>query len=174
MGKQKADTYATWISERMSWPVPPEFYLTAPRLTREWDDDAPEGLGEKEVRDILEGLTVDKGRVVLMARGDELQKLSHSPMQWETEPWYGTKYRVEKFDEAFMKEVRGSSHWIWIDNVMEEYRRECLMISPNCSYLDPTSLFLLTWTWINERFPRLVIPDLICIVVARRFFLLAN
>ena len=62
------------------------------------------------------------------------------------------------------------SDWIWIDNAMEQYRRGRLMISLNYSYPDPMSLFLPTWTWINERFPRLVILDLICIVVTRFFF----
>jgi insulysin len=26
-------------------------------------------------------------------------------VQWENEPWYGTAYRVERFDEEFVKQV---------------------------------------------------------------------
>ncbi|KDQ61093.1 hypothetical protein JAAARDRAFT_32094 [Jaapia argillacea MUCL 33604] len=113
--KKRPDDYAVWLAEHMSWPVPRELVISAPQLTWPWDEKDVvdcEGevmcKGEREVREVLEGLKVEKGRVVLMAREQEHDKVA-APEQkekgWESEPWYGTKYRVERFDDQFFKEA---------------------------------------------------------------------
>jgi secreted Zn-dependent insulinase-like peptidase len=88
----------------MTWPVPPELVLSAPQLVWEWDEGA--GTGEKEVSDILDTLEVEQARVVLMTRVDEYAKICEPTTRWEKEPWYGTLYHVEKFDDSFIREVR--------------------------------------------------------------------
>jgi insulysin len=87
----------------MAWPVPQELVLTAPQLVWEWD---AEGQAEKELTEVLQSLRVDKGRSVLMARACEFEKISaNKDASWETEPWYGTSYQVEKLDHEFIQEA---------------------------------------------------------------------
>lgn len=40
-----------------------------------------------------------------MATAPEHSKIASADFTWEKEPWYGTKYRIERFDEQFIKEV---------------------------------------------------------------------
>lgn len=104
--KRRPDDYATWVSEHMSWPLPPDLIIAGPQLTWEWDAEetlANEG-GKKKVEELLDGFRVDKGRAVLMARADEFAKLGGGE-KWEKEPWYGSDYSVEKFDDKFLKLV---------------------------------------------------------------------
>lgn len=63
-----------------------------------------EGGGEREVRDALEGLRIERGRSVLMGKKEEFERLGISE-GWETEPVYGTSYRVERYDEEFVRQV---------------------------------------------------------------------
>jgi len=103
--KNKPESYAIWISTHMTWPVPPELVLSAPQLVWEWDEsDSDEG-GLKEIRKILETLTVDKGRAVLMAKAEEHKKINATDAVWETEPVYGTQYKVEKLEKDFVEQV---------------------------------------------------------------------
>jgi insulysin len=105
--KNKPESYAIWISTHMTWPVPPELVLSAPQLVWEWDEsDSDEG-GLKEIRKILETLTVDKGRAVLMAKAEEHKKISATDAVWETEPVYGTQYKVEKLEKDFVEQLQG-------------------------------------------------------------------
>jgi insulysin len=97
--KGSPDTLAVRITEHMSWPLPPELIISGPQVVREWDCED----GEKQVREILEGLTVKRGRAVLMARGEEHEKVSKG--EWMKEKWYGTEYRVVQFDEQFIHEA---------------------------------------------------------------------
>jgi insulysin len=101
--KKRPDQYAVWAAEVMTWPVPPELTIAGPQLIWDWDG---EGEGGREMREMLEGLRIGKGRVVLMGRGEELEKLPGGG-EWSKEPWYGTEYRVEKFDDAFIAEASG-------------------------------------------------------------------
>jgi insulysin len=117
--KRKPEDYAVWVSDHMVWPVPPELLISAPQLVWEWDEGSTEGLGEKQVRDLLEGLRVDRGRAVLMARAEEHRKISGTSTPLETEPWYGTVYKVEKFDEDFMTQVSDSRFWPRIAILMD-------------------------------------------------------
>jgi len=137
--KRKPDDYAVWVTEHMVWPVPPELVLSAPQLTWEWDKD---GLGEKEVRDVLEGLRVDQGRAVLMARAEEHAKVCGPSLQWETEPWYGTAYRVDRLDEEFIKQVRHPSSRRSTQGLTRDYRHIVQMIFLNCICPDQTSSLL--------------------------------
>jgi hypothetical protein len=98
------------VSGHMLWPVPPEFLLSAPHVTQPWEDEGENGLGEKELRDVLEGLIVDEARAMLIGRAEELAQVCGAATHWEIEPWYETSYRVERFDTAFIDEVR----YIWI------------------------------------------------------------
>jgi insulysin len=67
---------------------------------------------------MLEGLNVGNSRTVLMAKEERFQRLMGT-RQWETEPWYGTQYRVERLDEAFVREVRRSLLPVWgASNIM--------------------------------------------------------
>jgi hypothetical protein len=56
----------------MAWPVERDAVLSSAQLVSEWDES---GEGEKEVRDILNTLTIDEGRAVVMARPDEFQRV---------------------------------------------------------------------------------------------------
>lgn len=90
----------------MAWPVEPDAVLSSAQLVSEWDES---GEGEKEVRNILNTLTIDQGRAVVMARPDEFQRVfgaEGNALNWESEPWYGTKYIVERFSNDFVSKVR--------------------------------------------------------------------
>jgi insulysin len=103
--KKRPEDYASWLTEQMAWPVPKELLLAAPQLIWNWDNDTLEGsAGEKKVQEYLEGFQVSEGRVVLMAKEEEHAKIV-TGVKWEKEPWYGTVYHVERFDEKFVQEV---------------------------------------------------------------------
>ena len=99
--KRRPDDYAVWVTEHLSWPVPRELVLSAPQLAWEWDETDPINGGEAEMRQVLDSLTVDRGRVVLMAQKDVHERV-RGASEWQSEPWYGTQYRVEKLDEDFI------------------------------------------------------------------------
>jgi insulysin len=99
--KRRPDDYAVWVADKMSWPVPRELVIKAPQVVSEWDLD---GTAQDTALHTLEGLSVRNSRTVLMAKKEVFQKLLGT-QQWETEPWYGTQYRVERLDEAFIREV---------------------------------------------------------------------
>lgn len=98
--------YAVWVTRYMLWPIPMELLLSAPGSKAEWDDEGC----EKKVREILDIMTLDKGRVFLIAKADEHAKVSPNDNdKWEEEPWYGTKYKVEKFSQDFIEKVNSTS-----------------------------------------------------------------
>ncbi|KAG1754340.1 Metalloenzyme, LuxS/M16 peptidase-like protein [Suillus lakei] len=100
--KQNAESYAVSLSERLGRPVPPESILRETVVPCEWDSED----GEREVRDILEDMRITKGRAVLMAKKEELERISKNE-QWEHEKWYGTGYRVERWDPSFVEQAEG-------------------------------------------------------------------
>lgn len=100
--KRAAEGYAVTLAERMSWPVPTEKLLTAPALVSEWEGNE----GERQVRKALENLQVDAGRVVLMAKKEEHERVFGGEKHWESEKWYGTGYTVERWDDQFLDEAR--------------------------------------------------------------------
>lgn len=97
--KRAPDDYAVWISDHMAWPVPRDQILSGPQLVEEWDQN-----GEPEIRKILEGLRIERGRVLLMARKEEHERV-RGPAEWNNEPIYGTPYHVERFDKEFVSKV---------------------------------------------------------------------
>ncbi|KIP12311.1 hypothetical protein PHLGIDRAFT_21111 [Phlebiopsis gigantea 11061_1 CR5-6] len=98
--KRSPDDYATWISEHMAWPVPREQIFSGHQLVEEWNGKD----GEQEVRNILDSLRIENGRVLLMAKKEEHERLA-GVIDWEEEPIYGTRYRVERFDTEFISKA---------------------------------------------------------------------
>ncbi len=103
--KRRPDDYAVWVSEHMAWPVPRELVLSAPQLVEEWNLNDLQNGGEKEMREILDSLTIEQSRTVLMAKAEEHERVRGKDLIWEKEPWYGTPYRVERFSEDFVKKA---------------------------------------------------------------------
>ena len=90
----------------MAWPVERNAVLSSAQLVSEWDES---GEGEREVENVLSTLTIDEGRTVVMARPDEFQRVfgaEGKALDWESEPWYGTKYMVERFSDDFVSKVK--------------------------------------------------------------------
>jgi len=104
--KRAAETYAVSIAERMSWPIPTEKALSAPVLISEWEDET----GLQEVRDALKNIQIDTGRVVLMAKREEHERVS-GELPWRSEKWYGTGYTVERWDSDFLAQVCPPVFW---------------------------------------------------------------
>ncbi|KAF8559745.1 hypothetical protein OG21DRAFT_1550390 [Imleria badia] len=100
--KREAGAYAVSIAERMSWPVPTEKALSAPVLVSEWEDET----GLQEVRDALKDMQIHTGRVVLMAKREEHERVS-GELPWQSEKWYGTGYTVERWDSEFSAQAQG-------------------------------------------------------------------
>ncbi|KAJ7172120.1 Metalloenzyme, LuxS/M16 peptidase-like protein [Mycena filopes] len=105
--KGRPDSYATWAAEHMTRPVPLELVLSAQALVWDWDGDSqPGGGGEAKVREYLDQFRAENARVTLMAKGAEHVQLAPNAV-WKKEPWYGTEYYVEKFDDAFIQQAQG-------------------------------------------------------------------
>jgi insulysin len=104
--KTRPDDYAVYLAEHMAWPVPEDLIVAAPQLTQPWDSA---GEDEKIMRRMLDGLTVHNGRAVLMARGEEHERVNGAK-DWKNEPVYGTEYNVVRMDDAFVKEASVSGH----------------------------------------------------------------
>ncbi|KXN92195.1 Insulin-degrading enzyme [Leucoagaricus sp. SymC.cos] len=102
--KRRPDNYATWISEHMNWPVPPELLISGPQLSWEWGTTEAAGSEEATIRRYLDSFRIFEGRVILMAKGDEHNKIRPG-LQWQKEPWYGTDYHVERFDKMFVDQA---------------------------------------------------------------------
>ncbi|KAI9446597.1 Metalloenzyme, LuxS/M16 peptidase-like protein, partial [Lactarius indigo] len=101
--KRRPDDYAVWVADKLSWPVPRELVIKAPQVVSEWDSD---GVAQAVALRTLEGLSVQNSRTVLMAKKEEFER-TIGPQQWQTEPWYGTQYRVERLDDEFVREAEG-------------------------------------------------------------------
>jgi insulysin len=100
--KENAEGYAVSLSERLGKPIPPESLLRGAIVPSEWNSED----GEREVREILEDMRIAKGRAVLMAKKEELERISNNE-HWEHEKWYGTGYRVERWDPSFVEQAEG-------------------------------------------------------------------
>ncbi len=103
--KRRPDNYAVWVADKLSWPVPRELVIKAPQVVSEWD---PDGTAQAVAFQTLKALSVRNSRTVLMAKQGEFQKV-FGTQQWQAEPWYGTQYRVERLDDAFIQEVHHSA-----------------------------------------------------------------
>ncbi|KAF7295456.1 Insulin-degrading enzyme [Mycena indigotica] len=100
--KSRPDSYATWVAESMTRPVPPELTLSSSSLVWDWGED---GFGESKVREYLAELKPENVRITLMAKADEHLKLAPNAV-WEKEPWYGTEYFVNKLDSEFLQKAQ--------------------------------------------------------------------
>ena len=107
--KRRPDDYAVWVADKLSWPVPREFVIKAPQVVSEWDHS---GNAQAVAFQTIKGLSVRNSRTVLMAKQGEYQRLLGT-QQWQTEPWYGTQYRVERLDEDFIREVCYHPSEVW-------------------------------------------------------------
>ncbi|KAI0032813.1 Metalloenzyme, LuxS/M16 peptidase-like protein [Vararia minispora EC-137] len=97
--KRRPEDYAVWLSETLSSPYPRSLILKAPQVVWPWEAD---GRGPMEATHILNSLRVDESRTVLLAQKEEHVKVA-GEQEWSTEPWYGTQYRVDRYDAAFLK-----------------------------------------------------------------------
>ncbi|KAJ4493396.1 Metalloenzyme, LuxS/M16 peptidase-like protein [Lentinula lateritia] len=107
--KRKPDQYVSNIAERMKNPYPPELLLAASSVTWEWGDEYPGAstAGKETVDEMLKRFKLENGMIVLMAKAEELEAVLGLSKQdvWEKEPWYGTQYRFERFDEDFLRQA---------------------------------------------------------------------
>lgn len=146
--KRRPDNYAIWMTDKLSWPVPRELVIKAPQVVSEWD---PDGTAQAVAFRTLKGLSIKNGRTILMAKQGEFQRL-FGIQEWQSEPWYGTQYRVERLDEAFIQEVsyfplRCQGLQISFSHRQRAQTRSMLFI-----FLDQTSSFLSDWTSTGGRF----------------------
>lgn len=157
--KRRPEDYALWVTEQLSHPMPRDQVLSASQLISEWDaaDPMKEGGGEKEMRDMLDMLRVTRGRSVLMARKDEHERLNGGEKKWQQEPWYGTGYTVEKYDEVFVKEVNDLSPACPTHLLKLIYRRKGPTTSKSCTFPVLMSLFLHDLMLISGKLTRSVI-----------------
>jgi insulysin len=101
--KRRPEDYAVWLSETMSSPYPRSLVLKASQYTWPWEAD---GQGPIEAARLLDSLRVSESRTVLLGQKGEHVKVA-GEQEWNTEPWYGTQYRVDQYDEAFVKAADG-------------------------------------------------------------------
>ncbi|KAJ3571053.1 hypothetical protein NP233_g3999 [Leucocoprinus birnbaumii] len=106
--KRRPDSYATWVTEHMNWPVPPDRLISGPQLTWDWGTGEDSGNEEATIRRYLDSFRISEGRVVLMAKGDEHDKI-RAGLKWEKEPWYGTRYNVTRFGENFIDQAEAAN-----------------------------------------------------------------
>ncbi|KAF8066687.1 Metalloenzyme, LuxS/M16 peptidase-like protein [Lyophyllum atratum] len=85
--------YVLDLAEQMQSPyIPAERYLRASCFDEEYH--------EQGVRDVLEMLTPEHARVVVVAK--DLEAIAPEG-EWLTEKWYGTEYKVYEYDEELMQ-----------------------------------------------------------------------
>lgn len=90
--KRSADKYVSALSERLSGPYPRDLVLCAESLMWEWDEPA--------VRKLLDTFSVERSRVMLMAK----EGLAEG--NWIKENWYGAEYWIEKLPASLIEQVR--------------------------------------------------------------------
>lgn len=97
----------------MKNPYPPELLLAASSVTWEWGDEYPGAstAGKETVDEMLKRFKLENGMIVLMAKAEELEAVLGLSKQdvWEKEPWYGTQYRFERFDEDFLRQASSAT-----------------------------------------------------------------
>lgn len=88
--KRRPMSYVTQLCTQMQNPYPRSWILSAPYLLRDWNPSL--------IKEQLSDLTPEKCRITVLSQ-DPVDGLDWN----EQEKWYGTKYRIEPFDEAFIK-----------------------------------------------------------------------
>ncbi|CEL63782.1 insulysin [Rhizoctonia solani AG-1 IB] len=90
--KRSAEKYVSSLSERLSGPYPRDLALCAEQLVWEWDEPA--------LRSLLNSFTVERSRVMIMAK----EGLPEGA--WVNEKWYGTEYWTEAIPAALIEEAK--------------------------------------------------------------------
>lgn len=106
--KAQAHAYVRRISLDLLDSLDPKDLLSGGSAALQWDEAA--------VRQTLEMLRPELGRVVLMARDHDILG---DESAWNTEKWYGTQYQIRKLNDIFMAKVRS-----WFDPTL----RKCLVL----------------------------------------------
>ena len=147
--KKAPDSYAQEITDYIKYPTPRELVLAGPKTIFKH--------GVEEVKQILETLTLERSRVVLMAQnhfdaGDG--KSENNEVNWEKEPWYGTEYTVRRIEDDFAALVSSGvdlsdfgaflHHFCLALRVLTDppfyfFRHVHQMISRSCIFLGRTS-----------------------------------
>jgi insulysin len=146
--KRRPDDYAVWVADKLSWPVPRELVIKAPQVVFEWD---PDGTAQAVAFQTLKGFSVNNSRTLVMAKQGEFQKL-FGTQEWQSEPWYGTQYRVERLEDAFIQEVRHFPLRAQGLRISFSHRQKAQIRSMLFIFLDQTSSFLSDWTSTGGRF----------------------
>lgn len=95
--KSQPHEYARQLAGNMLLdPIPPERLLDGGALVQEWD--------EAGVRELLEFLRPEKGRVAVIAKNHGASVVDEG-VEWDIEKWYGTEYHVRRMSEDFMEKV---------------------------------------------------------------------
>ncbi|KAG1878849.1 Metalloenzyme, LuxS/M16 peptidase-like protein [Suillus subluteus] len=89
---ENAEGYAVSLSKRLGKPIFPLNYYCMGQSSH------------REVHEILEYMHITKGRAVLMAKKEELERISKTE-HWEHKKWYGMGYRVERWDPLFVEQA---------------------------------------------------------------------
>jgi insulysin len=92
--KRSPDKYVSSLAERLAGPYPRDLVLCAESLMWQWDEPA--------VRKLLDTLSVERSRVMLMAK-DGLPEGS-----WTKEKWYNAEYWTEKLPGSLVEQVRSA------------------------------------------------------------------
>ncbi|KAL0572984.1 metalloprotease [Marasmius crinis-equi] len=108
--KRNPTNYAQEIAVAMTAPYPRELLLAAQWRTWNWGDayeySSSEG-GEDKVHEYLRSFTAENARIFLMGKEDELVNLKRfdndEAIEWSEEPWYDTKYKVERLPKVFIE-----------------------------------------------------------------------
>jgi hypothetical protein len=109
--KKAPDQYAQELSDYLKYPTPRELVLSGPKIIFEH--------ATEEVRRLLETLTVESGRVVLMAQNHlDAGDGKGGEVTWEVEPWYGTEYTVRRLEEDFVASVSDCGHFLRLWSVL--------------------------------------------------------
>ncbi|CAE6451275.1 unnamed protein product [Rhizoctonia solani] len=90
--KRSADKYVSSLSERLSGPYPCDLVLCAEQLMWQWDEPA--------VRNLLDSFTIERSRVMLMAK----EGLPEGA--WVREKWYDVEYRIEPIPAALIEQAK--------------------------------------------------------------------
>jgi secreted Zn-dependent insulinase-like peptidase len=144
--KRRPDDYAVWVTDKLAWPVPRELVIKAPHVVSEWNSDVTAQIAAFRT---LEALSVKNSRTVIMAKKERFESIMGT-QQWQTEPWYGTEYRVERLDEAFVQEVNRSFFHVWGSLFLLSHRQKVQTRSLLSTFLDQTNTSLSDWMSTRE------------------------
>ncbi|KAI6148159.1 Metalloenzyme, LuxS/M16 peptidase-like protein, partial [Pisolithus thermaeus] len=92
----RASEFPRWFQSEIATIAKTQFQFSEKRAAEGGRVMRENGRLEK-----LGNLQVDSGRVVLMAKKEEHERIFGGEKHWESEKWYGTGYTVERWDDQF-------------------------------------------------------------------------